>query len=127
MAVLTTPEQARRFVDYWVSEGATWLKAYTDIHQSELKAAIDEAHRRGIKVTGHLCSVSYSEAVDLGIDNLEHGYFTASDFDPTKTPDVCPAGSFNRVAGTDPNTDLARAVIKKMVDHHVPMTSSSPC
>jgi imidazolonepropionase-like amidohydrolase len=124
MAVLSTPDQARSFVDYWASEGATWLKAYTDIHRAELKAAIDEAHRRGIKVTGHLCSVSYSEAVDLGIDNLEHGYFTATDFDPNKAPDLCPVGSFPRVAGIDPNTDLARAVIKKMVDHKVPMTST---
>jgi imidazolonepropionase-like amidohydrolase len=124
MAVLSTPEAARSFVDYWVGEGATWIKAYTDIRKAELKAAIDEAHRRGIKVTGHLCSVSFSEAVDLGIDNLEHGYFTDTDFDPNKAPDVCPAGSFPRVAATDPNTDLARSVIKKMVDHKVPMTST---
>ena len=34
----------------------------------------------GIKVTGHLCSVTYSEAADLGIDNLEHGFLAATDF-----------------------------------------------
>ncbi len=121
---LATPEQSRRFVDYWVEEGATWIKAYTDIHRAELKAVIDEAHRRGIKVTGHLCSVSYSEAVDLGIDNLEHGYLTATDFDATKQPDVCPVGSTSRVAGSDPKSDHAQVVIKKMVDHKVPMTST---
>jgi imidazolonepropionase-like amidohydrolase len=124
MAVLASPEQARRFVDYWAGEGATWVKAYTDIRRAELKAVIDEAHRRGIKVTGHLCSVSYSEAVDLGIDNLEHGFFTATDFDPTKQPDICPVNSFNRVAASNPNTDIGHAVIKKMVDHNVPMTST---
>ena len=37
-------------------------------------AAIDEAHKRGLKITGHLCSVTYAEAADLGIDNLEHGF-----------------------------------------------------
>src|SRR5262245_31495717 len=57
MTLLQTPEQATRFVDYWAKEGATWLKAYADIRSAELKAAIDEAHRQGIKVTGHLCSV----------------------------------------------------------------------
>jgi len=124
MAVLTTPEAARRFVDYWVAEGATWIKSYTDIHRSELKAAIDEAHKRGIKVTGHLCSVTYGEAVDMGIDNLEHGFFTASDFDPQKKPDLCPAGSFTRVAGSNSANDTGRAVIKKMVDRKVPMTST---
>jgi imidazolonepropionase-like amidohydrolase len=121
---LTSPEQARLFVDYWSAEGAKWVKAYTDVRRAELKAVIDEAHKRGIKVMGHLCSVSYSEAVDLGIDNLEHGYFTATDFDPTKQPDVCPIGNFTRVAGTNPDNDNARAVIKKIVDHKVPITST---
>jgi hypothetical protein len=124
MAVLSSPEEARRFVDYWASEGATWVKAYTDIRRAELKAVIDEAHLKGMKVTGHLCSVSYVEAVNLGIDNLEHGFFTATDFDPNKQPDVCPAGSMTRVFATNPNTDIGRNVIRTMVDHHVPMTST---
>src|SRR3954463_4115394 len=80
MAVVNSPEAARRFVAYWAAEGATWIKAYTDIHRADLGAAIQEAHKRGIKVTGHLCSVSFQEAVALGIDNLEHGMLTASDF-----------------------------------------------
>jgi imidazolonepropionase-like amidohydrolase len=124
MAVLASPEQARRFVDYWAGEGVTWVKAYTDIRRAELKAVIDEAHRKGMKVTGHLCSVSFEEAVDLGIDNLEHGFFTATDFDPTKQPDICPVGSFTRVAALNPTTDVGHAVVKKMVDHKVPMTST---
>ena len=81
MAVVTSPEAARRFVAYWAAEGATWIKAYTDIRRAELGAAIKEAHKHGMKVTGHLCSVSFREAVELGIDNLEHGMLTASDFD----------------------------------------------
>ncbi len=124
MAVLETPEAARRFVAYWAQEGATWLKAYTDIKQSELKAAIDEAHKRGVKVTGHLCSVSFQEAVDLGIDNLEHGLLTATDFDPQKQVDMCPQGSMVRVAGASPTGDAWRATIKKMVDKKVGMTST---
>src|SRR5687768_968963 len=68
MAVVNSPEAARRFVAYWASEGATWIKAYTDIRRAELGAAIKEAHKRGVKVTGHLCSVSFREAVELGID-----------------------------------------------------------
>ena len=82
MAEITTPDAARRFVAYWSQEGVEWIKAYTDIRRAELKAAIDEAHKRGMKVTGHLCSVSFREAVALGIDNLEHGLLTATDFDP---------------------------------------------
>jgi imidazolonepropionase-like amidohydrolase len=124
MAVLNTPEQSKEFVDYWSTQGATWLKAYTDIRRSELKAAIDEAHKKGLKVTGHLCSVTYEEAVDLGIDNLEHGYATATDFDPNKTPDTCPANSLVTVSSAVPNATTAKAVYKKMIDHHVSMTST---
>jgi imidazolonepropionase-like amidohydrolase len=124
MAVVQSPEAARRFVDYWAAEGATWIKAYTDIHRSELKAAIDEAHAKGMKVTGHLCSVSFQEAVDLGIDNLEHGFMTATDMDTEKTPDICPANSIVRVAGMSATGDAARATIRKLVDRKVAMTST---
>jgi hypothetical protein len=124
MAEVTTPEQARRFVAYWAQEGATWIKAYTDIRRAELKAAIDEAHRRGIKVTGHLCSVSFQEAVDLGIDNLEHGLLTATDFDPQKQVDACPQNSLVRVGLADPASEAWRATIRKMVDRKVGMTST---
>ena len=124
MAVLETPEAARRFVAYWAQEGATWLKAYTNIKQAELRAAIDEAHKRGVKVTGHLCSVSFQEAVDLGIDNLEHGLLTATDFDPQKQVDMCPQGSMVRVGAASPTSETWRATIKKIVDKKVGMTST---
>jgi imidazolonepropionase-like amidohydrolase len=124
MAEITTPEAARRFVAYWAQEGATWIKAYTDIRRAELKAAIDEAHKRGLKVTGHLCSVSFREAVELGIDNLEHGLLTATDFDPQKKVDVCPSGSMVRVGAASMTSDTARATIKAMIDKGVGMTST---
>jgi imidazolonepropionase-like amidohydrolase len=120
MDVVTSPEEARRFVAYWASEGATWIKAYTDIRQAELKAAIQEAHKRGVKVTGHLCSVSFREAVALGIDNLEHGMLTASDFDPSKQADLCPV----TVGQTLPDREAAREVIQAMVKRGVSMTST---
>jgi len=52
-----------------------------------LKAAIDEAHKHGVKVTAHLCSVTAREAVALGIDNLEHGFLVNTDYYPGKKPD----------------------------------------
>ncbi|HEX2681298.1 MAG TPA: amidohydrolase family protein, partial [Candidatus Dormibacteraeota bacterium] len=124
MAVLKSPEAARRFVAYWAAEGATWIKAYTDIRRAELGAAIAEAHRQGIKVTGHLCSVTLQEAVALGIDNLEHGMFAASDFDTTKTPDVCPAGLLTHVNDFQPQGAVGQATIRTLVSHHVSMTST---
>ncbi|MGI8618107.1 MAG: amidohydrolase family protein [Gemmatimonadaceae bacterium] len=126
MAIVESPEAARRFVAYWGSEGMTWLKAYTDIRGADLAAAIDEAHKRGMKVTGHLCSVSFQEAVALGIDNLEHGMLTATDFDPQRTPDVCTASNLAQVsAGTaDPAGPAGQATIRRMIEKSVSMTST---
>src|SRR6478672_1038665 len=124
MAEITTPDAARRFVAYWSQEGVEWIKAYTDIRRAELKAAIDEAHKRGMKVTGHLCSVSFREAVALGIDNLEHGLLTATDFDPEKQPDACPSNSIARVGVANMTSDTAKSAIAAMVSKNVGMTST---
>ncbi len=125
MTLLQTPEQAKRFVAYWAQEGATWLKAYTDIRRAELKAAIDEAHKQGIKVTGHLCSVSFTEAVELGIDNLEHGLFTNSDYVTDKQPDVCPSATLvSSGAAVKPTDAAVQRTFRVMIEKKVPMTST---
>src|SRR5690606_26130633 len=121
---LSAPEDAGRVVAYWADEGASWFKAYAQISRAELKAAIEEAHRRGLKVTGHLCSVSFREAVALGIDNLEHGFFTNSDWDPEKQPDACPAGMRGRLAHIEVSSPEVQQTIREMVENGVAMTST---
>ena len=68
MHPLKDPEDASRQVSYWAEMGATSFKAYMHITRAELSAAIDAAHKRGLKLTGHLCSITYREAAQLGID-----------------------------------------------------------
>lgn len=121
---LRTPEDARRVVAYWAEEGATWFKAYTTITRAELAAAIDEAHRRGLKVTAHLCSVTAREAAALGIDNLEHGFLVNTDYDPEKVPDACPANSRARLADVEINSEPVRATFGDMIAKNVAMTST---
>src|SRR5437773_10782746 len=124
MAVVSSTDAAKRFVAYWAAEGATWIKAYADIRRAELGATIAEAHKRGIKVTGHLCSVSFQEAVALGIDNLEHGMLTASDFTTGRQPDLCPVTLMTQISASDPKGSAAQATIRSLVDHKVSMTST---
>jgi imidazolonepropionase-like amidohydrolase len=124
MTLLQTPEQARRFVAYWAQEGATWLKSYTDIRRSELKAAIEEAHKQGIKVTGHLCSVSFLEAVEMGIDGLEHGLYANSDYVTNKQPDVCPTSMIAAGAALTTSDPSVQRTFRAMIDKKVPMTST---
>ena len=90
MHELTGADDARRMVNFWADQGATSFKAYMNITRDELRAAVEEAHKRGLKVTGHLCSIGYREAAEIGIDNLEHGLFVDSEFVADKQPDQCP-------------------------------------
>ena len=126
MFQVSTPEDARRVVAYWADEGVDWFKAYTRIGDEELAAAIDEAHRRGVRVTGHLCSVSFQEAVALGIDNIEHGFFTNSDYVPDKQPGVCPPGVRQSLLEVDIEGEEVAATIRAMVEQGVAMTSTLP-
>lgn len=65
MHELTGPDDARNTVNFWADAGATSFKAYMHITRAELAAAIAAAHKRGIKVTGHLCSIGFKEAAAL--------------------------------------------------------------
>jgi enamidase len=123
---VTTADEARKHVAYWADQGATSLKAYMQISREALAAGIDEAHRRNMKVTGHLCSVTYGEAADLGIDNLEHGFFAATDFVADKQADVCPGQGRGQqtVAALDPASAPFVALVKKLVDKRVALTST---
>jgi imidazolonepropionase-like amidohydrolase len=124
---LTGPDDARAFVDFWASQGVTSYKAYMNITRAELKAAVDAAHKHGLKVTGHLCAVTYPEAVEAGIDDLEHGFFVNTQNDPGKQPDLCPRTTGNpTLAAMDPDGSDAAALIKLLVDHHVAVTSTLP-
>lgn len=124
MTRVTTPEDARRVVRYWAEEGVSWFKAYTLISRAELGAAIEEAHKHGVKVTGHLCSVSFREAVALGIDNLEHGFFTNTDYDEDKPADRCPNDFRQSLMAVDLESDAVQATFRDMIEADVPMTST---
>ena len=124
MAQPADPDAARRIVRYWAEEGATWFKGYAGIRRAELAAAIDEAHKLGLKVTGHLGVVTYAEAAEMGIDSLEHGLLASTDFDPTKEPDQMPRGARNRLADVDVQGPEAEALIRTMIGNGVAMTST---
>jgi len=129
MHELTGPDDARKFVDFWADAGATSFKAYMHITRAELGAAITEAHRRGIKVTGHLCSVTWPEAIALGIDDLEHGPIgTDAQFVPGKQPDNCSGGAaiFASWVNIDVTSPPVDSLIHDLVSHHVAVTSTLP-
>ncbi|HEY6108302.1 MAG TPA: hypothetical protein VIV56_05285, partial [Gemmatimonadales bacterium] len=125
---LVDSAEARGLVEYWADRGVTSFKAYMHVSRAELRAAIAAAHARRLKVTGHLCSVTFREAADLGIDDLEHGFLVATDFVPGKTPDACPSRDsvVASLLALNPDGPAAQELIRYLVGKHVAMTSTLP-
>ena len=114
-------------VNFWADQGATSFKAYMNITRDELRAAVEEAHKRGLKVTGHLCSIGFREAAEIGIDNLEHGLLPDSEFVANKQPDKCPGAAVNASLRTlDINGDAVKETIRTLVAKKVALTSTLP-
>jgi imidazolonepropionase-like amidohydrolase len=115
-------------VEFWAGQGATSFKAYNFLTRAELGAAIKAAHARGIKLTGHLCSIGFREAAELGIDDLEHGLVVDTEFFPGKKPDECPppraaAADLTRM---DVGSPQIRELIAELVKRKVAITSTLP-
>jgi imidazolonepropionase-like amidohydrolase len=129
LALMEEREQVRKTVAFWASQGMTSFKAYMNISEAVLGAAIDEAHKHGTKLTGHLCAVDYRQAAALGIDNLEHGpVFTDSEFVPDRKKDVCPSGAAIAASWEDLEIGSApvQALIRDLVARKVAITSTLP-
>jgi imidazolonepropionase-like amidohydrolase len=121
-------DDAARLVNYWADKGFTSFKLYMHLPRAAAKAAIDAAHARQLKVTGHIGALSYRDAAELGIDNLEHDFFASTDFVRNKQPDELPTpmavqASFNRL---DVDSEEAAALIRFLIDKHVAITSTLP-
>ena len=124
---LTGPEDATRTVNYWLDEGVNDFKAYMFITHDELAAAIQAAHKRGAKVTGHLCTIGFREAAALGIDDLEHGLIVDSEFVPGRKPGECKDEEDPVLTGKlDVNAGPVHDMILDLLQHHVAMTSTLP-
>lgn len=130
----------QKYLNFWLDSGFTSVKAYGYTNRAALKAAIAVAHARGIKITGHLCMVTYREAAELGIDDIEHGFAMTPDFlPPALAPKALPPGTVDPqaegecgqhalrgLANVDPLGPEAKALIDTLVKHKVAITSTLP-
>lgn len=124
---LTGPEDARKTAEFWADQGFTSFKCFMHITRAEMKEVIDVAHKRGLTVTGHLCSVTWREAAELGIDDLEHGFYMDSGWEPQKKPDQCTPRSAAHDAKLDslgPDSPEIQELFHVLIQHHVAVTST---
>ena len=129
MHELASPDEARQMVDFWARAGMDSFKVYMNLTRAELAAGIAEAHRHKLKLTGHLCSITWPEAIAAGIDDLEHGpVFADSELVADKKPDVCPDFDAQLAAWmrTEIGSAPVQALIRSLVDRRVAVTSTLP-
>jgi len=71
---VTSPDDARQAVQQMKQVRADFIKVYfNEVEPATFKAVIDEAHRAGLKVTGHLpLNLSLQTVFALGLDGMEH-------------------------------------------------------
>jgi imidazolonepropionase-like amidohydrolase len=112
--IIESPEEARRVVNYWADEGADWFKILSG-PAAVVRAVVAAAHARGLKVTAHLCAVTFSDGAQLGIDALQHGFITNSEYVAGKKPDVCPSTNQKAQADVDPSSPEVREDIRRIV------------
>ncbi len=127
MHQLTGPEDATKTVNFWLDQGVDNFKAYMFITPAELSAAVAAAHKRGAKVTGHLCSIGFREALSIGIVDLEHGLLVDTEFFPWKKPGECPEkNDYELISKLDLQSGPLRDMILDLVQRHVAVTSTLP-
>jgi hypothetical protein len=120
---VSSAEEAQRFVDEWAAQGATWFKVLSG-PRNVLGWMLDAAHARGLHVSAHLCAVTFAEAAEMGIDALQHGFITNSEYVPGKQPDVCPRANQVAQADVDVESPAVQADIRRIVSHHTPVVST---
>jgi imidazolonepropionase-like amidohydrolase len=124
---IKSPRDAAKQVKYWIDNGCTSFKVYMDITKADLTEVVKLAHQNNIKVTGHLCSITYREAADIGIDNLEHGFWVSSDFDKNKKEDQC--NSFTQsssLKNLEENSVEMKELMTHLIKKNVTITSTLP-
>jgi imidazolonepropionase-like amidohydrolase len=120
------PQKVIDRINEWADQGVTSLKVYDGINGAELKAIVDAAHTRGLKVTGHLCAAGFVEAAQAGIDNLEHGLAVDTEFFSRKKADECPARSewLPELARINLKSEPVQPMIRELVERRVAITST---
>jgi len=110
-------------MQYWIDRGVRWFKVYRHTRPEDLRIIAEVAHQNDAKVTGHLCSITFSEAADLGIDGIEHGLNSVSDFRRGKTYGAC-NGIHEVIFETDMESQKVRDLHEHLIARGVTLTST---
>ena len=119
----TDEKMVRDTIKYWAKQGVKWLKVYRNTRPEDLKVIVDEAHKNQLKVTGHLCATTFTEAAEIGIDAIEHGFIHSYDHSADKEPNTC-SGSNDFRTNLAIESEAVKKVQQKLIEKGVALGST---
>lgn len=114
--------EARAAVDNYVKLGYEQIKIYSSVKPELVPVIIDEAHKAGRRVSGHIPAyMTASQCVKLGYDEIQHVNFLILNF----FPDVKETQTRLRItepaklaAGLDLDSSEVQAFVQLLKEHH---------
>jgi imidazolonepropionase-like amidohydrolase len=120
--LVSTEAEARAAVDNYKKLGYVQIKIYSSVPPAVVPAIIDEAHKNGLRVSGHIpAEMTAAQCVELGYDEIQHINFLVLNF----FPEIKNTNTIARLtkpgelaAGLDLNSPQVQSFIKLLQDHH---------
>jgi imidazolonepropionase-like amidohydrolase len=115
--LVRTEDEARQWVARYDSLGYKQIKVYNLVHPDLIPTIAAEAHKRGMRLSGHIPrGLSVPAAVQLGFDEVNHAAFLFSTFyqDSLYVPTM---RAYSAVAtAVAPNIDVDGAAMTQLID-----------
>ena len=120
--LVSTEAEARAAVDNYKKLGYVQIKIYSSVPPAIVPAIIDEAHKNGMRVSGHIpAEMTAAQCVELGYDEIQHVNFLVLNF----FPEIKNTNTIARLikpgevaAGLDLNSPQVQSFVKLLQDHH---------
>jgi imidazolonepropionase-like amidohydrolase len=120
--LVSTEAEARAAVDNYKKLGYVQIKIYSSVKPELVPIIIDEAHKNGLRVSGHIpANMIASQCVEDGYDEIQHMNFLVLNF----FPEIKDTNTITRLtkpgevtAGLDLNSAQVQSFIKLLQAHH---------
>jgi len=121
--LVRTEDEARAWVARYDSLGYKQIKLYNLVHPDLVPTIAEEAHKRGMRLSGHIPrGLTIESAVTLGFDEFQHAAFLFSTFfqDSLYVPQMRAYSSVATAVAPTFDVDAPRvtALISFLRDHH---------
>ncbi|HEX3875704.1 MAG TPA: amidohydrolase family protein [Bryobacteraceae bacterium] len=117
-----TPEEAKQRVNRYADLGYAQIKIYSSVKPELVPVIVEEAHKRGLRVSGHIPSGMIAEQfVRAGADEIQHINFIFLNFMPDVKETRTPARFIEpgkRGGSLDLNSPQVNGFVAFLREHH---------